>query len=339
MSAVDLKRRSDDTRRSRTRVLVAIGAGLLASLGFACAGIIGIDDRLPDDEATEEAGTFDRSTPDDAPPIPPGACPGTARCMYVPEGWTLASLSPNNRPGCTEGYGAPEDLVVTDSLGCACKCTETAPGSCSAPNATALLREYPMAGCASSVGGYTLSGVDGGCSNGTLTTTPAVRLPPSTAQPPTCAADAGPSPLKNGQACAVQGVSCTDGGTCAGALPDTQRLCIKRGGDVACPVGFDKKYFVGSSASRDTRECGTCTCTPDPQCGSPVLDLFIGADCTKSSVKILANGSCTSTDSGVTYASYRYSGMAPGCQPSPSALLDGGLTIETPRTLCCEQRN
>jgi hypothetical protein len=320
-------------------VLVVVGAAVMISFAFACAGIIGIDDRLPDD-VVEEAGTaFDRVVPDDGPPALPGACPGTSRCIVVPDGWTLAALSPNNRPGCSEGYGAPQDIVVTDSIGCTCKCTETSPGSCAVLNATTTFRDYPAAGCAASVATYALSALDGGCANVSLPTTPAVRVPPAPAQPPACAADAGPTPLKNGQECAVQGASCADGGTCAGALPDTQRLCIKRDGDVACPMGFDKKYFAGSSASSDTRKCGTCTCTPGAQCGSAALDLYLGADCTKSTVKVPANGSCTDTDGGVTYASYRYTGMAPVCQPSASALLDGGVTIETRRTLCCEQRN
>jgi hypothetical protein len=325
----------------RRRIALVVGAASLASLGFACAGIIGIDDRLPD-EVVEEAGVaIDAAVPDTATvPVPPGACTGTAKCVVVPDGWSLGSLAPQGRPGCTEGYGAPEDLVVaSDGLGCTCTCTEKTPGSCAAPGATTTFRDYPTAGCNSSTSTYPLTVLDGGCANATIPTTPDVRVPTPSSAAPTCAPDAGPAPIKNGQACAVQGASCADGGVCAGALPTNMRLCIHRDGDVACPSGYDKKFVAGSSAVGDTRKCGTCTCTPGSQCGSPTLDLFTGAGCTNAKITVPATGSCTPTDAGVSYASYRYSGKAPGCQASVPLLLDGGVTIETPRTLCCEQRN
>lgn len=318
---------------------MAVGAASLASLAFACAGIIGIDDCLLDDISEEAGADFDRAVTADAPLVP-GTCPGTARCVVVPEGWVLASLTPGARPGCSEGYESPEDLVVaTDGVGCTCKCTETTPGSCAAAGATTTFRDYPAFGCNASTATYTLSILDGGCGNMVLPTTPAVRVPTPPSSPPTCAPDSGPTPLRNGQTCAARGASCNDGGMCAGALSDPQRLCIKRDGDVECPDGFEKKYSVGASTGSDTRKCGTCTCTPGNQCGAPVLDLFADAGCSGGTLQVPATGSCTATDGGVSYASYRYSGKAPGCQPSASPLLDGGLTIEAPRTLCCEQRN
>jgi hypothetical protein len=336
VSEVDPTRRAGQMRR---RVLVAVGAASLASFAFACAGIIGIDDRLPD-EPVEEAGvTVDGAVPDSAP-LPPGACPGTSKCVVVPDGWSLASLAPQGRPGCSEGFGSPEDLLLaTDGLGCTCTCTQKTPGSCAAAGATTTFRDYPALGCNASTSTYTLNVLDGGCGSATFATTPAVRVPTPPAGPATCAADAGPTPLRSGQSCLAQGASCSDGGICAGALPANLRLCIMQNGDVACPDGYEKKFLSGTATANDTRKCGTCTCTPDNDCDSPVLDVFTGPGCTQNTVRVPASGSCTATDAGITYASYRYSGKAPGCHPSVPPLLDGGVTIETPRTLCCEQRN
>jgi len=123
-------------RPSRTRRAVgwSIVAMASASLAVACASIIGIDDRLLDD-VTPDADAAD----DDAPAVddrsmPPSSCAPMATCVDVPAGWTLTSLAPKMRPGCSEGYTAAEDLVVAaDGLGCTCKCTETTPGSCAGP--------------------------------------------------------------------------------------------------------------------------------------------------------------------------------------------------------------
>jgi hypothetical protein len=336
VSEVSPQRRAEQVRR---RILVVVGAASLASFAFACAGIIGIDDRLPDEIVEEAAVPVDGAVPNDAP-VAPGACPGTSKCVVVPDGWTLTSLAPAGRPGCSEGYGSPEDLVVaSDGLGCTCTCNQKTPGSCAAAGATTTFRDYPSFGCSASTSTYPLTVLDGGCVDAAIPTTPAVRVPTAPSSPPTCVPNSGPTPVRNGQACAVQGVSCADGGICAGALPANLRLCIERDGDVACPTGYDKKYSAGPSASADTRKCGTCTCTPGSQCDSPILELFTGGACTNAKVTVPASGSCTATDAGITYNSYRYSGKAPGCQPSAAPLLDGGLTIDAPKTLCCEQRN
>jgi hypothetical protein len=158
--------------------------------------------------------------------------------VVVPDGWVLTSLDPNNRPGCAAGYGSPQDVVVAaDGLGCTCKCTETAPGSCAASGATAAFRTYSSAGCGTGSIPYTMFVLDGGCDNIPITTQQYNRVPTAPAMPPTCAADAGPTPLKSGQACLAQGASCNDGGTCAGALPDAVSLVGIEPGEIA--VGLD----------------------------------------------------------------------------------------------------
>lgn len=321
-------------------MLAALGVAALTTFAFACAGIIGIDDRLPEDVTDEGGATIDRFVPDDAV-VPPGACPGSAKCVAVPDGWVLTSLDPNNRPGCANGYGSPEDVVVAaaDGLGCTCKCTETSPGSCVGfSGQTTPFRSYPSAGCGANSSTYNMGLFDGGCENLAVTVQTSNRVPPAAPTPPGCAADAGPTPLKSGQACLAQGASCSDGGTCASDVPDAGHLCIKKDGDEACPAGFERKYVVGASAGTDTRKCGTCTCTPETDCNSPVVTLFADAGCKGATLTIPANGSCFTEDAGV-FASYRYAGRAPGCQPSVPPLLDGGVNLTTRRTLCCEQRN
>ena len=320
-------------------MLVAVGVAALTTFAFACAGIIGIDDRLADDVTDEGGAAIDRFVPDDVA-VPPGACPVTAKCVAVPDGWVLTSLDPNNRPGCADGYGSPEDVIVAnDGFGCTCKCTETSPGSCvGSVGQTTPFRSYPSAGCGNNSSTFNMGLCDGGCENLAVTVQASNRVPPAVPTQPSCAADAGPTPLKSGQACVAQGAACANRGTCAGNLPDAGRLCIKKEGDEACPAGFEKKYVVGGSVATDTRKCGTCTCTPATDCNSPVVTLFADAGCTGATLAIPANGSCFAEDAGA-YASYRYAGKAPGCQPSVPPLLDGGVTITTRRTLCCEQRN
>ena len=320
-------------------MLAALGVAASTMFAFACASIIGIDDRLPDDVTDEGGPGFDRFVPIDVV-VPPGACPGTAKCVAVPDGWVLTSLEPNSRPGCADGYGSPEDVVVAaaDGLGCTCKCTETSPGSCAAAGQSAPFRAYPALGCGSGSTQSTLVLLDGGCADLPVPVQASNRIPPAPAAPPTCAADAGPTPLKSGQACLAQGAACVDGGTCAGELPDAGHLCIKRDGDEVCPAGFGTKYVVGASATADTRRCGTCTCTPETDCNSPVVTLYLDAGCSGAKLALPANGSCFPEEAGV-FGSYRYAGRAPGCQPSVPPLLDGGVTITTKRTLCCEQRN
>lgn len=310
------------------------------SLALACASIIGIDDRLPDDVTAEGSVTDDHEVVADDQPNVPDVCPPSATCVDVPAGWQLTSLAPNQRPGCSDGYGAAEDLVVAaDGLGCTCKCTETTPGSCAVDNASTTFRDYPAAGCSASTTTYALNVLDGGCASLPITTTPAVRIPTPPAAPPACAPDAGPSRLLSGQACAAQGTMCNDGGMCAGALPGGELLCVTKAGDVACPNGFGRKFPVGTAIASDSRQCGTCTCTPGASCNGPTLQLFTGAGCTDAGLAVPASGSCTDVDAGVSYASYRYTGKAPGCQPSESLLLDGGVTIDGPKTVCCAMKN
>lgn len=336
VNGADPKRRPDPTRR---RVLAAAGVAALTMFAFACAGIIGIDDRLPDDVTDEGGAGIDRFVPDDVV-VPPGACPATAKCVVAPDGWVLTSLDPNNRTGCADGYGSPEDVLVTaDGLGCTCKCTETSPGSCvGVAGQTTPFRSYPAAGCGNNSTQVNLDLFDGGCDNRSVTVQVSNRVPPAVPTQPGCAADAGPTPLKSGQTCLARGAACAGGGTCAGALPDAGHLCFAKDGDEPCPAGFERKYLVGGSVSADTRKCGTCTCTPEMDCNAPVVTLFADAGCTGATLAIPANGSCFPEEAGV-YASYRYVGKAPGCQPSVPPLLDGGVTITKPRTLCCEQRN
>ncbi len=320
---------------------MALGVAALTTLAFACASIIGIEDRLPDDGSDEAGAGIDRVVPVDD--VGPGACPSTAKCVSVPDGWVLASLDPSNRPGCAPGYGAPEDIVVAeDGLGCTCTCTETSPGSCGAGGATVSVRGYSATGCGSSLSSATLSVFDGGCGDPILFTSQVSdRLAPAAAAAPTCEAGAGPTPLKNGRACIAQGAGCANGGTCAAELPDAGRLCIEKDGDEACPMAFQKKYIVGSAAGTDTRKCGSCTCTPGTECDAPVLTLYADAGCTGAKLALKADGNCYPQEAGVdaSFGSYRYAGKPPGCQPSVPPLLDGGVTITTQRTLCCEQRN
>jgi hypothetical protein len=325
--------------RPRRAVFWISAAALGASLGLACASIIGIEDRLPDD-LTADASTGDERPVDEDAPSGPSVCPPMAKCVSVPDGWELESLDPSGRRGCLNGYDAPTDVVVAvDGVGCTCRCTETTGGSCAALGATTTFRDYPAAGCGASTSTYTLDVLDGGCTDAAITTTPYVRVPTAGAGPPTCMADAGPSGFKNGQSCKARGAACDDGGTCAAPLAGDSRLCVTRAGDVACPAGFDKKFPVGTSTGADTRQCGTCTCTAGTTCGSPTLELFTGGACTNTRFDVPATGSCTAADSGVLYGSYRYTGKAPGCQPSVPPLLDGGVTIAGQKTVCCEARN
>ncbi len=325
-------------RPSRTRRAVgwSIVAIATASLALACASIIGIDDRLLDDVTPDADAADDHTLVADGPPMPPSTCAPTATCVDVPAGWTLTSLAPKSRPGCSEGYTGAEDLVVAaDGLGCTCKCTETTPGSCAADTASTTFRDYPAAGCSASTATYGLTVLDGGCGILPITTTSAVRVPTPPAAPPACAPDAGPSKIVNGQSCVAQGVACNDGGTCAYPLPSFELLCVTQPGDVPCPSGFPKKFPVGSETGADDRQCGTCTCTPATTCDSPSLTLYAGGACNDASLEVVASGSCTNVEAGVNYASYRYGGKAPGCQPSTPPLLDGGVTIEGRKTVCC----
>lgn len=322
--------------RARRAFAWGLAASVGASLALACASIIGIDDRLPDDVTADGSVADDREVVTDDHPSVPALCPPATKCVDVPAGWQLMSLAPKQRPGCANGYGAPQDLVVaTNGLGCTCKCSETTPGSCAADTATTTFRDYPAAGCSASTTTYTLNVLDGGCGSLPITTTPAVRVPTPAPALPSCAADAAPSRLENGQACAAQGMVCNDGGMCAGDLPDGELLCLTAAGDVPCPPGYPTKIPAGTATGADNRQCGTCTCTPAAACNGPVLELFTGAACTDAGLAVPASGSCTDVDAGIGYVSYRLTGKAPGCQPSVPPLLDGGVTIEGAQTVCC----
>ena len=117
--------------RARRAFAWGLAASVGASLALACASIIGIDDRLPDDVTADGSVADDREVVTDDHPSVPALCPPATKCVDVPAGWQLMSLAPKQRPGCANGYGAPQDLVVaTNGLGCTCKCSETTPGSC-----------------------------------------------------------------------------------------------------------------------------------------------------------------------------------------------------------------
>jgi hypothetical protein len=269
-----------------------------------------------------------------------GTCASPARCVSVPEGWQLVSLNVATRLGCMDGFHQPEDLFVAgDGEECSCKCTQTAAGSCVTAGSTTSAEAYKDQACATTPMRTTLTVLDGGCGKLSVTTAgfERVLVPPAT--PPKCVASAAPSAIKAGQRCLARDVRCGDAGTCAGALPAGQRLCIEKPGETACPAGFEAAVPVGTSIVQDTRTCGACTCTAGTACTTPELSLYSDGACTADAATVPAGAVCAPVDAGVTYAAYRYSGKAPRCQPSVPSLLDGGIVLEARQVMCCEPLN
>jgi hypothetical protein len=324
--------------RGRSLVLL-LGGGAATGYVCACAAIIGIGDRLPDDaDAEPEAAAVDAAD---------SAAPCT--CVATPDGWTLVALYHDAAPPCAEGYGSPSSVTLAPAdgganPGCSCTCTTDVLGSCGTGNVS--MNFYNTLLCSPATGSST-SAVDGGCNP--LTPGPQadyarlVTLP--TPVDPTCpeAGVTAPIPLPHAELCAARTTCATSqsAGACAPPAPGAFS-CLTHPGDVACPSGFPDKLAGGSSVN-DTRSCAsTCSCAPStPPCTNELVEIFTDDTCGAGRASI-PPGVCAhivpaAGDAG-TFVSLRYTGKPAVCQGGATEF-EGGVTLVSPVTICCVSKN
>jgi len=128
---------------------------------------------------------------------------------------------------------------------------------------------------------------------------------------------------------------CVKGETCVPTPKGTQRICIAREGEQACPSGPYSDRSVFGRAFNDTRDCEACSCS-DGSCAGAV-ELFTTAECAGAASASIDTGdaACTSIgDSDALSLRFAIAREQIGCQPSlPTPT--GEVTPSEPMTLCC----
>jgi hypothetical protein len=165
-----------------------------------------------------------------------------------------------------------------------------------------------------------------------------------------CAASGGEpgawSWTTNLKACSLpqQSTGCAEGEVCAGRAGDqfSEKFCVFRGGDQACPSGpYSTRVFFHGDVD-DTRACGSCSCEAPKgrTCGGTVqlfsADVSVGCT-TIPSVSISVDGTCQVGSSMARSAKYVPSSPAGGaCSPvTANLLVEGEIKPKDPVTVCC----
>lgn len=279
----------------------------------------------------------------------------TCNAAAVPAGWSIVAYAENARPSCPLGYGTSNDVFEGPNAApaeCACACNVSTHGSCETGTFSVEVSEMGQACVAPSI---TAPGNGGACSaavedfqpvqGGKMLVTPlGYSAGVCTAEPTTNLPTV--SFASEGLVCTStegSGAGCANGGAC---VPATQgggfAACISRAGVVACPAGFTSIHTVGAGII-DSRGCSACTCgAPSATCASPTLTFFTNAACSSGEQQVPANGNCSPFPgpSGLgapTYVAYAYAAsvQGEGCAPPPPVSPDGGVSLTTPRTVCC----
>lgn len=128
---------------------------------------------------------------------------------------------------------------------------------------------------------------------------------------------------------------CVKGETCVPTPRGTQRICIAREGEQACPSGPYTDRSVLGRAFNDTRDCEACSCG-DGSCVGAV-ELFTTAACAGVVSASIDTGEPTCTDIGKSDAlSMRFAALREqtACQPSLPAAT-GEVMPSEQLTLCC----
>ncbi len=347
----------------------ALGACALDESGTSSDGGGGPDVIKPPVEGGGQDADGGQDVTYDVPDLGVGETEAGLPCTCVtsvPSGYTVVEYVPNQRPGCSNGYGSSTDYVENPTsaqatCGCTCSATPTQAPTCS---------------CGANPATFNMASGNGNCTDITGQTVVASTTCYKTAQtyfpngqklndflaaPATACTPSGgqcgnpnkttniPNPsAEQGRACNLTAAmgTCTSG-TCIPNQASPFGLCVTNGSVVgSCPADFPVPHTVGTSIS-DTRTCsGTCGCslTNLGTCGTPQLTLYSGdTNCGNSGTNVTtpADGTtCTFAGygNGTTFDSAKYTITQSGgsCSNAGSNwALSGQLGVNGAITICC----
>ena len=268
------------------------------------------------------------------PPLP--QC-GAGVCVPTADGWTPATRPAFFGVGsCPAGWPTRPVYKTADSFQCTCACTPTA-GSCVGPLFIATGMALSCPGIPTPLPDLP---PDGGCVTASLG--PGAGTPIKvTAQPvsPPTACTGVPQPVGGGAddvavcsgGAAAPSVECKPSESCVAKPTTNSEVCIVHDGLLPCPAGFGRRMEITTGAVDDQRTCSS-SCTCDPSCNGGRIEAFYGDACNNSA------GSVTLGECGISAAvqgsSLRYF-ASNGCRVAQAPTVQGTVTLEAPKTLCC----
>lgn len=255
-----------------------------------------------------------------------------SKCPSIPNGFALVRLG-EGKGSCPSGWGS-SDVVTNPTVSdgaCTCDCGITQQPTCDTGDIYRGYDDYTTATCGTA--GATFPANQGACSQ----TGQAINL--------NHVHYAVDPPLPSGGACSYQAkVDETKLGSTAATLcapPQScaadacvGQVCIAGDGDQTCPSAFPNKTLVGTSATADCSDCGTCTvggtCTGK-------MAFFTDTNCTTGEDDFTADAVCRSTTASGTsyYYSYMFTGslVSATCGTATSTATPG---LDGKKTICCQ---
>jgi len=338
----------------RRQLVVAVMAG--AVLAGACASITGADDLfIADDDGGGASASSGSPAGGDGPPAangeggtgeggidPPLPQCSEGVCVPTADGWSPATTPSFFGTGsCPDGWPTKILYKAANPFTCDCACTPNGGGSCEG-----LLTLTPG-------NGFTCTGApkdlpplpgDGGCVVANLgigigsasKVTSAAASPPSscTGIPRPVGGGAEDVPVCSGGA-ATASPQCKPTESCVPAAGRGNAMCIVHDGLVACPSGFGARTEITAGAVDDERTCSpTCAC--EPGCNEGKLEAFFTTTCDGMVGSLSPLGECQISNIGQG-KSFRYY-ASNGCGVAQRPDVQGDVTLEAPKTLCCARR-
>jgi len=282
---------------------------------------------------------------------PECASQGFACTPAVPPGWSLVAYVGDARPACPTGWGASAPLVEGPDGGgvCQCACGTPTVNPCEQGTLSMSLGQN-VCGCSQvqnvplvSNGlcdpiGHGIGTPCGPWGDGKVAALgPAAVACSETRSLPAI------SYAAQGEVCSATesaGAGCSAGGGC---LPETSpaTACIEQAGvQTACPPGFTQLHVVYAPGSIfDGRRCADCGCTPSATaCNNPSLTLYDDDACSKNGVTIPVDGNCddiSGNPSDAGWFLYTATPNSSACSGASTTGIDGGLSLNNPKTICC----
>lgn len=339
----------------RRRLVAVLAGGFLAlaacnalsgadDLGFGAeadgVGIGARSDGAIGDGSTGNGGEGGTTGDDGGATVTPSlaSCGAEQICLPDSNGWSPAvSLLFVAGSSCPAEWPDRKDSTKAGGGSCQCTCTSKA-SACTGP----LQARSGSPTCAGMPAALPFA-ADGGC----WVTNTALPSPVAlTGSGPLAAECSGsvvdaldepqPTTICAG-AVGTTSASCDPGEVCV-PKPKAQfplpagALCMVHDGEVSCPSKLPLRTVMGTSVN-DARSCAaTCGCAPT-DCNGGTLEAFATESCTQRVRSYDVKGSCSSA-SAPNVLSYRYT-PGSGCKVTQPPQVQGSMTVESPRTLCC----
>jgi hypothetical protein len=307
-------------------------------------------------DAARDEPAYD-ATPDaeDAAPDTRPTCAG-ACVPPAPAGWSgpIAMYAGSSAPpacpapfASTPAFDGHADLVAPAAKCSACSCGAGTGASCGAPavhffgsggctNACAPDLRPTVGACVGFASAIASCG-DSPHVSDTAAAPSGGACPPSAQSPAIAPVGWSTTARACETAAALTSNGCDGSDVCAPAAPPgfAPRMCMYKGGDVACPATYAARSVFYAGAV-DTRACSACACAPPSggACTGAQVAYFDDLACSVADGAV--GGSCQTAPRKATHVRVTSGGAPTGlaCQPSGGQPV-GGVVASGPSTFCC----